>query len=196
MVRSSPSTCRLAFLKQADARATARPTPNWAKGNQACLPYLRVRRSYARISARRALSIGQTRILQRRFPSSASISFQKFARLTRSWTLSGKTASAKSHPELAFWAMNGGNPLPLPKKIKGKVSVPGIELRRELLTRAGFPMHRLPPVHYRRIDVGADDLIDACACAWVARRILEKKHFCFPANPPMDAKGLRMEINA
>lgn len=100
------------------------------------------------------------------------------------------------HPELAFWAMNGAAPLPLPKKVKGQPNAPGLELRKALLAKAGFPLLDVPAPGYRRSDVGADDLIDACACAWSARRILNGRHVSFPADPPLDARGLRMAISA
>lgn len=100
------------------------------------------------------------------------------------------------HPELAFWAMNGGQPLALPKKLKGSPHGTGLALRRELLARAGFPMGSLPPSGYRTAAVGTDDLFDACAAAWSARRIRDGTALCFPRDPPRDAKGLRMEINA
>lgn len=100
------------------------------------------------------------------------------------------------HPELAFWAMNGAAPLALPKKVKGAPHAPGLDLRRALLEAAGFPLAALPEATYRRADVGADDLVDACACAWSARRILEGRAVSFPADPPLDARGLRMAITA
>jgi predicted RNase H-like nuclease len=100
------------------------------------------------------------------------------------------------HPELAFWALNRGCALPLPKKLKSRPHPPGLELRRGLLQAAGFPMDALPPSSYRDAEVGADDLLDACACAWSARRILEGRALRFPQTPPVDARGLRMEINA
>jgi predicted RNase H-like nuclease len=100
------------------------------------------------------------------------------------------------HPELAFWAMNGKVALSLPKKVKGSPHAPGLCLRQNLLSEAGFPFGTLPPASYRRSDVGADDLLDACACAWSARRILNRTSIRFPAEPPLDQKGLRMEINA
>lgn len=100
------------------------------------------------------------------------------------------------HPELAFWAMNGEAPLPLPKKVKSRPHPPGLDLRKTLLAKAGFPLPGLPPQAYRAADVGADDLIDACACAWSARRILEGRSVSFPADPPLDARGLRMAISA
>ena len=100
------------------------------------------------------------------------------------------------HPEVAFWAMNGGTALSLPKKVKGSPDADGLKLRTALLRAAGFPRDSVPPVSYKRRDVGADDLIDACACAWSARRILAGIAIRFPAQPPRDARGLRMEINA
>jgi predicted RNase H-like nuclease len=100
------------------------------------------------------------------------------------------------HPELAFWAMNGEASVPLPKKVKGSAHLPGLELRKALLARAGFPLLALPPASYRRADVGADDLLDACACAWSARRILAGRAVSFPVDPPLDARGLRMAITA
>jgi predicted RNase H-like nuclease len=100
------------------------------------------------------------------------------------------------HPELAFWAMNGKASLCLPKKMGGRPHEPGLALRRELLSRNGFPLASLPAATYRAADVGADDLIDACACAWSARRISQGVALRFPPSPPVDARGLRMEINA
>jgi predicted RNase H-like nuclease len=100
------------------------------------------------------------------------------------------------HPELAFWAMNGERPLALPKKVKGRPHPPGLALRQGLLEAAGFPLGSLPPASYRAADVGADDLLDACACAWSARRIAEDRALRFPAFPPTDSRGLRMAIHA
>jgi predicted RNase H-like nuclease len=102
----------------------------------------------------------------------------------------------ETHPELAFWVMNGEVPVPLAKKIKGATHTDGLALRMQLLAANGFPIADLPPADYLRKHVGADDLIDACACAWVARRILEKQSLCFPAVPELDARGLRMAIVA
>lgn len=100
------------------------------------------------------------------------------------------------HPELAFWAMNAGQPLPLPKKLRSQPHGPGLDLRRALLAAAAFPLGDLPEATYKRAEAGADDLLDACAAAWSARRILDGKAQRFPADPPRDARGLRMEINA
>ncbi|MGE0005138.1 MAG: DUF429 domain-containing protein [Parvibaculaceae bacterium] len=101
----------------------------------------------------------------------------------------------ESHPELAFWVMNGETPLALPKKLKGRPHPGGLALRRELLRKHGVPVDTLAH-HYRRHDVGPDDLLDACACTFVAWRIFNRRSIRFPADPPLNDRGLRMEINA
>ena len=100
------------------------------------------------------------------------------------------------HPELCFWAMNGYKPVPLAKKIKSRPNPDGIALRRELLSRNGFPVDCLQHPHWRKSDVAEDDLIDACACAWSAFRIATAQHLSLPSEPELDARGLRMQISA
>ncbi len=98
------------------------------------------------------------------------------------------------HPEAAFWAMNGERPLDLPKKVKSRPYPPGLALRRALLEAQGFDGRLLAAVPWRSADAGADDLLDAAACAWSAARIAAGVARRFPAAPQFDAKGLRMEI--
>ena len=96
------------------------------------------------------------------------------------------------HPEVAFWRLNGNRALDEPKKIKGVPYPPGLALRRRLLIEAGFPRacaEAAPPRGAR-----ADDLLDALACAAIARRIHAGKAEPFPASPERDAFGLRMAI--
>ena len=100
------------------------------------------------------------------------------------------------HPELVFWAMNGERPLEEPKKARSRPHPPGMVLRRELLRRAGFPIDRVAPPDAPRRDWAEDDLLDACAAAWSARRIRDEEHIRVPAEPQRDGRGLRMEINA
>jgi predicted RNase H-like nuclease len=102
----------------------------------------------------------------------------------------------EAHPEVAFWAMNGKLPVRHPKKQKSQPFEPGIKLRRKLLAAAGFPLAKLAPLTYLKRDVAVDDLIDACACAWVARRILRGENLRFSGEPKTDQHNLRMEINA
>jgi predicted RNase H-like nuclease len=100
------------------------------------------------------------------------------------------------HPEAAFWAMNGCQPLDEPKKVKSRPYDPGLALRRGLLADAGYPRAFLDAVHFRPSAAGADDVLDACACAWTAGRILAGTAHTFPSEPPLDARGLRQEIKA
>jgi predicted RNase H-like nuclease len=102
----------------------------------------------------------------------------------------------EAHPELSFWALNGQQPLALAKTVKSAVSEPGLDLRRRLLEGAGFPAHALAQGEWPRRLVGPDDIVDACALAWSAERLLAGTAVTLPARPPRDGRGLRMEINA
>jgi predicted RNase H-like nuclease len=98
------------------------------------------------------------------------------------------------HPELAFWGLNGERPLELPKKAKSQVHPPGLALRRELLAAAGYTRALLDACPFKATQAGADDLLDAIANSWSAARIVCGQGRRFPADPPVDARGLRMEI--
>lgn len=96
------------------------------------------------------------------------------------------------HPEVAFWRLNGERALSEPKKVKGKPYGPGLDLRRGLLAKAGLPpalTSSAPPK-----GAAADDLLDAFACAAIARRIHAGQAQPFPEPPPLDRYGLRMAI--
>jgi predicted RNase H-like nuclease len=98
----------------------------------------------------------------------------------------------ESHPEVAFWRLNHERALTEPKKVKGTPYPPGLALRRALLIAAGLPaavVEAKPPR-----GAGPDDLLDALACATVARRIRAGQAQCFPAAPGRDAFGLPMAI--
>lgn len=104
----------------------------------------------------------------------------------------GSTGVFESHPEVAFWRLNGERPLNEPKKIRGRLHPPGLELRRKLLLNAGLPdaaLRSRPPR-----GAAEDDLLDALACAAVARRLHEGLAQPFPDPPPRDAFGLPMAI--
>ena len=102
----------------------------------------------------------------------------------------------ETHPELAFWALNGERPLSEAKKVKSRPHAPGIGLRQGLLGAAGYDAAFLASAHsaHRASMVGIDDLLDAAACSWTAARIVRGEGRCFPSKPTRDAKGLRMEI--
>jgi predicted RNase H-like nuclease len=96
------------------------------------------------------------------------------------------------HPELAFWRLNGGRPLNEPKKVKGRCHVPGLAQRRRLLSDNAMPMHLVDAAPMR--GAGPDDIIDALACAAIARYLHAGLAQPFPAKPPRDAFGLTMAI--
>jgi predicted RNase H-like nuclease len=91
------------------------------------------------------------------------------------------------HPEVAFWRLNGDRPLAYPKKVK-----PGLALRRRLLIAAGFAVAavKAPPPKGAK----PDDLLDALACAAIARRIRAGLARSFPETPERDDYGLPMAI--
>jgi predicted RNase H-like nuclease len=95
------------------------------------------------------------------------------------------------HPEMAFWRLNDDRALDQPKKIKGRCYGPGLALRRNLLTAAGLPAAALETKLH---GAGEDDVLDALACAAVARRIHAGLAKPFPDPPPRDAFGLPMAI--
>jgi len=100
------------------------------------------------------------------------------------------------HPEVAFWRLNGGHALDEPKKIKGRPYEPGLALRRQLLIAAGLPSDAVHarPFQVAGVRAGPDDLLDALACAMIARRIHAGTARPFPDPPPYDAYGLPMAI--
>jgi predicted RNase H-like nuclease len=98
----------------------------------------------------------------------------------------------EAHPELAFWRLNGKHALDQPKKVKGVCYEPGLALRRGLLTAAGLPaalVMSAPPK-----GAGADDLLDALACAAIARRIHAGTARPFPDPFGRDSYGLPVAI--
>jgi predicted RNase H-like nuclease len=96
------------------------------------------------------------------------------------------------HPELAFWRLNGDSALAEPKKVKGRCYEPGLALRRRLLIEAGFPAAAVEGPAPK--GAGTDDLLDALACAAIARRIHAGVAQPFPAPLERDAFGLPMAI--
>ena len=105
-----------------------------------------------------------------------------------------QTRIVECHPEGAFWAMNGKRPLAEPKKLKSRGYPPGLALRRALLVAAGFPPEFLAVRRFKASHAGDDDFLDACACAWTARRVLRGEAHRFPDVPRIDPRGLRMQI--
>lgn len=97
----------------------------------------------------------------------------------------------ETHPELVFAHMAGG-PLAAPKR-----TAEGQAARRALLETAGYDPAALD-AWLAGLDRGRarpDDLFDACALAWCAARMAEGRAERLPVeSPPLDPRGLRMEI--
>lgn len=98
----------------------------------------------------------------------------------------------ESHPEAAFWRLNGERAMALPKKVKGRVNPAGMEERRTLLAAHGldadFLQERCPA------GAGADDFLDACAMMLVAGRYAKGEAQPFPDPPLEDGHGIPIAI--
>jgi predicted RNase H-like nuclease len=91
----------------------------------------------------------------------------------RDWLASGPDVPVvEAHPEVCFAAMNGG------VLVDGKTSAAGETLRRALLAA-----HGLDVVAERRRGVAVDDILDAAATAWTARRVAGDVAERLPSEP-------------
>lgn len=94
------------------------------------------------------------------------------------------------HPELCFWAWNGGRPMAAPKRSR--------DGRRERLRLVeswlGARVARRARGELGACEVADDDILDALAALWSASRIARGIARTLPAEPAVDARGLRMEI--
>jgi len=98
----------------------------------------------------------------------------------------------ESHPEAAFWRLNGARAMALPKKIKGRVNPAGMEERKALLVRCGHDRAFLDQALPR--GVGDDDFLDAAAVMLVAERFARGEAVSFPDPPGIDSFGNRIAI--
>lgn len=104
----------------------------------------------------------------------------------------------ETHPEVCFWALNGGTPLEGTKR-----TGPGIERRKQLLweeypdARVIFEesVDRYTSPDYAPMVGGVDDILDALVAAVTARRP-DSELSRLPADdvPPTDERGLPMQI--
>ena len=131
------------------------------------------------------------RVLGKKFSKQAFMLFPKMREIDAAITPQLQSRMSEVHPEVAFCAMNNDRPLQQSKK-----TADGAEIRRALLVAGGFPMDRLQHPHWNKSQAADDDILDACACCWSARRIATGEHLTFPTKPELDARGLRMQISA
>jgi predicted RNase H-like nuclease len=102
------------------------------------------------------------------------------------WLPSAPCAVYEVHPELSFTTMSGRPPT-APKK-----SWHGMVERRAALAREGIGLDHIDP-HVGAL-VGIDDLLDAAAVAWSARRLRSGHAIALPDPPERDASGRPMAI--
>ncbi len=96
------------------------------------------------------------------------------------------------HPELSFYAMNGDAPVEASKHDEA-----GRTTRMRLLKDDGFPDIEDVVASLSTAGLGRDDVLDAHAACWTARRMHEgTAERCPPTTEaaPKSAQGLRMEI--
>ncbi len=98
----------------------------------------------------------------------------------------------ESHPEVAFWRLNGERPMTLPKKIKGRVNPSGMEERRSLLATHGLAREFLdmPPPR----GAAEDDFLDAAAMLMIAARCARGEAAPFPNPSGRDELGIPVAI--
>jgi len=91
----------------------------------------------------------------------------------RDWLETGPDVTVvEAHPEICFAAMNGG------VLVDGKTTASGESLRRSLLAA-----HGLEVTPDRRPGVAVDDVLDAAATAWTARRLADGVAERLPPEP-------------
>lgn len=98
----------------------------------------------------------------------------------------------ESHPEVAFWRLNGGQAMGLPKKIKGSVNPAGMAERKTLLARCGHERSFLDQAPPR--GAATDDFLDACAMMLIAERHRRGETVSFPSPPGRDSHGIPVAI--
>lgn len=91
------------------------------------------------------------------------------------WLRQAERFVIEVHPELCFATM-AGHPL-----AHSKASWAGVEERRELLMSAGIALQADIGVAGER--GGVDDVLDAAAASWTARRYVERTAVCYPDVP-------------
>lgn len=92
----------------------------------------------------------------------------------------------EAHPEVSFALWNDGRPI-----VPSKKTAEGREIRRRLVESVFGPAPSRPPR-----GAAMDDVLDAFACLWTARRIAAGTAAPFPPEPSLDSEGLPMRIVA
>ena len=105
----------------------------------------------------------------------------------RTWAAGLTCRVIEAHPELCFTEMRGGRPPSATKK-----SWHGMTERRTALASCGIDVDAIDP----RVGsiVPTDDVLDAAAAAWTARRVLAGVARHIPEHPELDRAGFEASI--
>jgi predicted RNase H-like nuclease len=115
--------------------------------------------------------------------------FPKMRELDVTGAAMGQTRLREGHPEVSFALMTGAPLLSRKRQPQGRrdrldaLSAQGIDGAALLATARALP-------------VAPDDVLDAAALLWSARRFRCGQHSTFPARPDRDARGLEMSVIA
>jgi predicted RNase H-like nuclease len=94
------------------------------------------------------------------------------------------------HPEVSFAEMDGGSPVQVRKSRSA-----GRQARQQILARHfGAARVAAAEAELDRSVAGMDDLYDALAAAWTARRIRSGQAKSLPSPPVIDSVGIRQAI--
>ena len=127
-------------------------------------------------------------ILLNRSATGAGVSAQAFALREKileveRWLPTARCPVVEVHPEYCFAEMDAGTPMRAAKR-----SWQGMIDRRRMLERHGIVLDAVDPRVGARVPV--DDLLDAAAAAWTARRVLAMSARSLP-DPPQLGPGAR-----
>lgn len=119
------------------------------------------------------------------------ISQQAYALAAKIFEVEGWLAEApcpvfEVHPEVSFTEMMGAPPSATKKSWAGLVE------RRAALAEAGITLEHIGDGAARR--AGVDDMVDAAAAAWTARRLLNGTARSLPSPPEIDESGRQVAI--
>ncbi len=106
-------------------------------------------------------------------------------------TRKARSRIRESHPELCFWAMAGRHAMVYPKKTAQGFRERYFILEKNYPQTGAVVQQALD--QFRRKDLARDDILDALALA-VSVRLSAGKPKTVPLEPPIDRKGLTMEI--
>lgn len=95
------------------------------------------------------------------------------------------------HPEVSFFFLNGERPMSAAKR-----KADGQAERLSVLRKWAGEAIVDALARRRELDCKADDIVDALVALWTAERIACGTAISVPAEPPLDAYGLRMEMVA